>query len=38
LEGKVERDDKLPGRPVVGVSFEESQRFNDNYISILRAF
>ncbi len=38
LEGNVETDDNLPGRPVVGVSFAGSQRFNDNYIDLLKAF
>ncbi len=38
LEGEVERDDKQPGRPVVGVSFEGSQRLSDNYIGLLKSF
>ncbi len=38
LGGNVERDDKLPGHPVVGVSFEGSERVTDNYIHLLKAF
>jgi internalin A len=38
LEGKVEQDDKLPGHPVVGVSFDGSGRFTANYIHLLKSF
>lgn len=38
LGAKVERDDKLPDRPVVGVSFNGSRRFNDEYVHLLKAF
>jgi len=37
LSGKIERDEKLPGRPVIGVSFEGSERFTDRYIYLLSA-
>ena len=36
LGGKVTRDDKLPGRPVIGVSFDGSRRFNDKYLHLLK--
>jgi hypothetical protein len=29
LGGHVEMNDKLPGSPIVGISFEGSQRFDD---------
>jgi hypothetical protein len=38
LGGHAERDDNVPGRPVVSVSFEGSQRFSDKYIWLLKAF
>ena len=37
LGGTVERDDNLPNRPVVGVSFIRSQRFNDKHLQLLKA-
>ena len=36
LGGKVERDDKLPDHPVVGVSFATRNNFNDKYLHLLK--
>src|SRR5258707_1010544 len=36
LGGKVERDDKLPDHPVVGVSFATKNKFNDKYLHLLK--
>src|SRR4051794_10449338 len=38
LGGRIERDETLPDRPVVSVSFNATNRFNDKYIHLLRAF
>src|SRR3954462_3404784 len=38
LGGKVERDDNLPGHPVVGVSLEGSTRFDDRYVWLFTIF
>lgn len=38
LGGEVERDDKLPGHPVIAVSFKERNRFSDNYVHLLESF
>ena len=38
LGGKVERDDKLPGRPVVGIVFLGSKKFSGKHLHLLSAF
>ena len=38
LGGKVTRDDKLPGCPVIGIDFQESKRLSDKYLHLLRQF
>jgi internalin A len=38
LGGKVTRDESLPARPVIGVSFERNYKFGDKYIHLLRPF
>ena len=38
LGGEVTRDDTLPGRPVTGVDFQESDHVKDGYLDLLRHF
>src|ERR1700680_3790805 len=38
LGGRVERDDKLPNRPVIGVDFRGRKRVTDKYLHLLKAF
>ncbi|HEY3965415.1 MAG TPA: hypothetical protein VGM05_12740, partial [Planctomycetaceae bacterium] len=38
LGGSVIRDDKLPGRPVIGVHLQRSKKFNDEDMRLLVAF
>ncbi len=38
LGGKVERDDTLPKRPVIGISFQESKRLTDSHLHLLKEF
>ena len=38
LGGSVTRDDTLPGRPVIGVDFRRSNRFNEKYLHLLKSF
>ena len=38
LDGKVVRDDRLPGRPVVEASFAWSPSFKDEHVHLLKAF
>ena len=38
LGGKVARNDKLPGRPVIGVDLESSRRFTNGHLHLLNAF
>lgn len=38
LGGQIVRSDTLPNRPVVGVSFTTSNRFNDKYVHLLKSF
>jgi internalin A len=37
LGGKVQRNDRLPGRPAVNVSFEGNTKFNDKYLHLLKS-
>jgi internalin A len=38
LGGKIERDDSLPLKPVVGLSFADCKMFTDGDVQLLRAF
>jgi formylglycine-generating enzyme required for sulfatase activity len=38
LGGKVERDETLPGHPVVGISFKNSKLFNEKHLHLLNGF
>jgi Leucine-rich repeat (LRR) protein len=38
LGGKVTRDDTLPGRPVIGIDFQRSERFSEKYLHLLQSF
>ena len=38
LGGKIERDETLAGRPVTGVEFQGTKRFNEKYLHLLKAF
>lgn len=38
LGGNVERDDNLPGRPVIGISFNQNCRFNEKHLHLLKPF
>ena len=38
LGGKVEGDESLPGRPVIGVDLHRSKRFSDKYLLLLNVF
>lgn len=38
LGGKIERDESLPDRPVIGVSFARSTRFSEKYLHLLAGF
>lgn len=38
LGGKISRDDKLPGRPVVEVSFKQNKKFSYRYLRLLKPF
>lgn len=38
LRGKIVRDEKRPGRPVVALSFNESHRFSDKYMHLMKEF
>ena len=38
LGGRVTRDRKAPDHPVIEVELNASQRFNDNYLHLLKSF
>jgi hypothetical protein len=38
LGGNVERDNNLPGRPVIRISFNQNCRFNEKYLHLLKPF
>jgi internalin A len=38
LDGKVTRDETLPGRPVVGIDLHDTQRFTEKHLHLLKGF